>query len=89
MSSVRGEIQGDAAYTADALIQRGISRIKLQNARLSGIVKPRSDGRNYWYLGSEIIEWLRANPAAEPVTSDGTWQTSGSHSAGCDARPEG
>lgn len=50
-------ISANTLYRTKDLKAIGIGFEELRAARLSGIVVPRLISRQYWYLGSELIEW--------------------------------
>jgi hypothetical protein len=57
-------INANTTYTREDLEQLGIGAILLRKARADG-VKARKIGNLYWYMGSELIEWISKQPIAE------------------------
>ena len=54
-------IQSGSAYTREDLSELGIGPVLLRKARAEG-VKPRQIGTLYWYMGSELLEWISKQP---------------------------
>ncbi len=58
-------ISANEVYSRTDLKQRGYTDTMMDNARRSGIVKPRDGGNYDLYLGSEIIEWVKSLPVKD------------------------
>jgi hypothetical protein len=68
-----GVIWADAVYTAQALNREfGIGRGAIIEARQAGVIKPRLRSGRLYYLGSEVIEWIKngPTPVAKEVTAE-------------------
>jgi len=56
-----GRISREEIYNAAMLNKLGIGQVKLAEARKSGVVSPFKVGTDYWYEGTEIIEWIKTH----------------------------
>lgn len=54
-------INANTTYTREDLEQLGIGAVLLRKARADG-VKPRQVGNLFWYMGSELLEWISKQP---------------------------
>jgi hypothetical protein len=59
--SIIGVISAHEAYTAAELTRRGWGPDKRAAMRESGKVRPRNSGNARWYLGSEVLEWMKVS----------------------------
>jgi hypothetical protein len=50
-------IHAAAMYSTRDLRLLGIGDIELMRARKAG-VKPRKVGKQHWYLGAEVVQWM-------------------------------
>lgn len=56
-----GQLRPEAIYTKEGCLRyAGIGNDVLIQARQSGVVKPIEIGRRLYYLGSELVEWIRS-----------------------------
>lgn len=55
----QGILDANRLYSTRALREIGFGRQTLTEARKSGVVRPYLVGRNHWYEGRELIEWIR------------------------------
>lgn len=56
-----GYINPECLYTSEGcMTQFGLGRESLDEARQSGIVKPIEHGRRLYWLGEELIAWLKS-----------------------------
>ncbi len=54
-----GYIAPERVYSTEGVYQAvGLARESLRDARASGIVKPVKKGKQLYYLGSQLIEWI-------------------------------
>ena len=65
-----GVIWADAVYTAQALAREfGIGRGEIAEARQAGVIKPRLRSGRLYYLGEEVIAWIKSGPT--PAAREG------------------